>query len=535
MWKYREKLPKEVGDLTPLFRGVLGWKDSVQTGNAREELKDRGIPKSQDGSMEGTWTAHRLVLNPNVLNHLFGDAQMFTIQNGKEVPYDVRIEHIELMIYPLGSAFLVFHIDWIGNGKTLSLPDVRTLLFVSKYRHKLEGLSLGWCFTSSESEKKYPKFAGEEYGKYRYSCGEMFAARYNRKRVSLSSIGNWLLSMIEENPTAPISRFDYPRHAHHHSTVVIDREPSNQILQEYLFHLRRAFGQSNRPPIEKSIDKSVLGQILVWRVNRYVGISREGTVSLSWTLTQDEKDFERASWHTKFQGIYLLLQLHALAEKLVFLELSDMAAANAERLQIVAESTFDNNIKGIRDQLRELSSRLVRYTISMSTNDCGGISEYSEFFGSLRDSFGIPALRKEISGELKDFLALLESFYWEEEKRKRDQSAIQRQVVAEVTKKDKEKRDAKDRRFELVISILGSISVPFAVIGGIFGMNMDDLPNVPFWIVMGATASFSLILFFLMFCWRVSLGDWIFSRKTSSMVSAQGRSSEMGPQTRLIN
>jgi hypothetical protein len=25
MWKYKERLPKEVGDLTPLFRGVLGY------------------------------------------------------------------------------------------------------------------------------------------------------------------------------------------------------------------------------------------------------------------------------------------------------------------------------------------------------------------------------------------------------------------------------------------------------------------------------------------------------------------------------
>jgi len=36
----------------------------------------------------------------------------------------------------------------------LNLPDVRTLLFVSKYRHKLAGLSLGWCFTSEETASK---------------------------------------------------------------------------------------------------------------------------------------------------------------------------------------------------------------------------------------------------------------------------------------------------------------------------------------------------------------------------------------------
>jgi hypothetical protein len=462
-----------------------------------------------------------MILNPAVLKDLFSDAKLYTIQNSEEISYDVKIDQIELMLYPLGSAFLVFHIDWTGGKENhnLNLPDVRTLLFVSKYRHKLEGLSLGWSFTTEESALKTDVIKGEEYGKYRYASGDMFGARYMNERISLSSIGNWLLCMVEENPTSPPSRFDYPRHCQHHSTVVLDREPSQLILQEYLFHLRRAFGQSNRPPIEKLQDRSTLGVTLVWRVNRYVGLSREGTVAISWPLSESHQDFERTAWHTKFQGIYLILQIHALAEKLVFLELSDMAAVNAERLQQVnqgANSSFEN-IKVIRDQLRELSSRLVRYTISMSTNDCGGISEYSEFFGTLRDTFGIPELRTEISSELKDFLALLESFYWEEEKRKRDESAQNRQKEATQSKVDKDKRDARDRRFELVVSILGSISVPFAVVGGIFGMNNSDVPvDIPFWAVIACTGGFSLVLLLTMFFWRLRLGDWLFSPKENN-------------------
>ncbi|PRP79066.1 hypothetical protein PROFUN_13168 [Planoprotostelium fungivorum] len=501
MWKYRERLPKEVGDLNPLFRGVLGWKDPPSgppTGSRGPKMKEQP---------EGTWTAHRMILNPTVLRDLFSDGKLMTVQNREEITYDVKIENIELMLYPLGSAFLVFHVDWTGGSNSLSLPDIRTLLFVSKYRHKLEGLSLGWCFTTDATSSLKEVIEDEKFGKYRYTTGDLFPARYMNGKVSLSCIGNWLLCGLEENPTSPPSRFDYPRH-------VLDKEPSSNVLQEYLFHLRRAFGQSNRPPIEKSTG-SALGQTLIWRVNRYVGVSREGTVALSWPLSDNANDFERVAWHTKFQGIYLILQIHTMAEKLVFLELSDMAAINAERLQMVGgrESNSFDNIKGIRDQLRELSSRLVRYTISMSTNDCGGISEYSEFFGKLRDTFGIPELRNEISGELKDFLALLESFYWEEEKRKRDEASVQRQKAASQVKEDKDKRDAKDRRFELVVSILGSITVPFAVVGGIFGMNNDDVPTyIPFWIVMGVTGAFSLCLFLTMFLWRARLGDWIFSR-----------------------
>ena len=32
---------------------------------------------------------------------------------------------------------------------------------------------------------------------------------------------------------------------------------------------------------------------------------------------------------------------------------------------------------------------MVRYTLSMSSNDCGGSSEYTEFFTTLRRVFGI--------------------------------------------------------------------------------------------------------------------------------------------------
>jgi hypothetical protein len=38
-----------------------------------------------------------------------------TVQNREEITYDVKIENIELMLYPLGSAFLVFHVDWTGG------------------------------------------------------------------------------------------------------------------------------------------------------------------------------------------------------------------------------------------------------------------------------------------------------------------------------------------------------------------------------------------------------------------------------------
>jgi len=149
---------------------------------------------------------------------------------------------------------------------------------------------------------------------------ELFLACYQGKTISLSTLGNWLLHLKGEDPSSPPFRLDSTRHAYHHTTVVIDREPSPSILQEYLFHLRRAFGQANRPPPMTEemykTDSSTLGKVLVWRINRYVGLSREGTVSISWPLQSDvAEDFEVKAWVNKFQGIYLILELHTQAEK----------------------------------------------------------------------------------------------------------------------------------------------------------------------------------------------------------------------------
>jgi hypothetical protein len=98
------------------------------------------------------------------------------------------------------------------------------------------------------------------------------------------------------------------------------------MLEEYLFHMRRAFGQSNRPPPNSD---TTFGKVLVYRINRYIGISREGTlsikylvtlkgiVSMSWPINEDQVStaIELQARHVHFQGVYLLLHLHVLGEK----------------------------------------------------------------------------------------------------------------------------------------------------------------------------------------------------------------------------
>lgn len=139
---------------------------------------------------------------------------------------------------------------------------------------------------------------------------------------------------------------------------------------------------------------------------------------------------------------------------------------------------------------------MTRYTVSMSSSDCGGTTEYSEFFISLREVFGVPGeslclikyfieLREELSGELKDVLAVVESNYLEEERRQRDAGSKkevislikleeeQRRTKNELLNRIKKNKSSHRQRFEVMLSIFGSITAPFVIVSGIWGMNLQ--------------------------------------------------------------
>ncbi len=177
----------------------------------------------------------------------------------------------------------------------------------------------------------------------------------------------------------------------------------------------------------------------------------------------------------------------------VLYELSELAALQAEHLKLFsAEANFEE-IKTSRQKLRELAALMVRYTLSMSSNDCGGTSDYSEFFTTMRQVYlfnlvlsrsisdkgssllivfiyGIPELRAELSAELKDVLAVIESNYLEEERRERDIIEAARKKAEEEANAEKEEKERQDRQVQTLLSLIGSFTLPFVVIAGIFGM-----------------------------------------------------------------
>ena len=85
---------------------------------------------------------------------------------------------------------------------------------------------------------------------------------------------------------------------------------------------------------------------------------------------------------------------------------------------------------------------MARYTMQMSSDDCGGMSDYVEFFTACRKVFKIKETRKELQTELTDVLRLVESNFYLEERAARK----------EAKKKDDLKMERRSR-FDVLVGV----------------------------------------------------------------------------------
>lgn len=245
-------------------------------------------------------------------------------------------------------------------------------------------------------------------------------------------------------------------------------------------------------------------RVLVPRLNRYIGISREGIVCMTWSTEYCGTSLDVTTWHKKFQGIYLILCLHAHGERAVLEELSTLAATYADFMQIDENDSLEarhfsrlqtgmKEIEMSRVQMKELATLVARFTISMSSDDCGGGTEYSEFFSTIRQTFGIPHQRAELREELQDTFALLESGFLEERRRIKMEEQKEERMDKERARKARLEKEAAKHRYETIISTLSSVTIPAVLISSIFGMNLD-IPKMEFWVVILVMVGISIFV-----------------------------------------
>ena len=131
-----------------------------------------------------------------------------------------------------------------------------------------------------------------------------------------------------------------------------------------------------------------------------------------------------------------------------------------------------------------------------------------------------------MSNELKDVLAVVESNYLEEERRQRDEQEANRRRSYELQKSVAQARSfegtnyltffrsQQNDAFQILLSIIGSFTLPFVLISGVWGMNMSNLPgencrfelfnrlDVDFYALTGITFASSIFVLLLLLVLR---------------------------------
>jgi len=503
--------PPEVSELSSRFRQLVGWHTKGQ----------KAIH---------IWKIHRIVLNDQVRKLVFPSPRLWSTDAGKPISHQVEILQVELIIYPLGMGLVSIQLDWLpqttnnntqmGNSSScctpgLSLDAFQTWLFIGKHRHKVSNIALGWTLGDATTPTFETQIA---------ELGPTLSQALNKGvPCSLGSIMRWLLQLKNDDSQLPPLRLSNSKYAFHHTTVVLSQELSPEKAQDYLFHLRRAYGsRKSRPKFHST--QSTADQVLIPHVNRYIGICREGTVSLSWSSdkqkfgkmnekaaiseSRSHRSFEFTEWPRKFQGIYGILCIQVLGERVVLEELGNHVALHVDSIESSPSELLFTQIQEIRNRMRDLSILLVRFMLSMSSDDCGGPSAYFEFFHALsRLVIGVPELREE----LQDVLKIVESYFLEEARRIKDEKKRERREERERKEIIERDRQKHGKWLELTTSVLAAILIPIFLVSAIWGMNNVDLPQVSWYPLMGITVGVSFILFlFYITCLRKT------SRLTSS-------------------
>lgn len=56
----------------------------------------------------------------------------------------IEVANVDIWVFPLGTAILMFHINWLHNGQKMTIDELRTWLFLSKFTYKVPGVFSGW-------------------------------------------------------------------------------------------------------------------------------------------------------------------------------------------------------------------------------------------------------------------------------------------------------------------------------------------------------------------------------------------------------
>ena len=396
---------------------------------------------------------------------------------------------VQLVIFPGGVAYMLFWFHW--NNEQCACIDVDALslrlntLRLLHGRVNAEGVRWHglWCFGDPLPEE------------WRATWRETVCPFGHISPVApLDGVVQWLLGGVREHGLQVV-RSEY---AFHHSTVVLAHAADREEMDRALFLVGHALRPDNEPP------PSIGAMEEQWqpRGNRVLVASHEGVLSMSWPQVdclEPSDSFEVRTWPAVFEGLMLALHLLARAERASLARLARDASIALAAVKFAQENGDDpkgesnesrrdrHNRQDEQDQRDiELVLRLVRRStrlaIQLVGDDCGGLTEYRQFYRSVRRVLGTANLVGEVRTEIRELYDLASIM----------QQRIRTRNTVEQTRLERMSNEL-DRAFQQRFSQLSIVAVSFAIVSGLFGMNVE-VPPLPFWTIVFGCIAISAVL-----------------------------------------
>ncbi|GMV43773.1 MAG: hypothetical protein AMXMBFR64_54890 [Myxococcales bacterium] len=550
------KRAEQVHELSGSIRAMLGLTQGADAAP--------GVPESEGPSMR--W----LELHADARQVLFSKA---VLTDGKKAAPAARplVEGVELVVFPIGVGALLFRLDWQPRGaQRLPATRLRHLVHVARTVVAEDGTP-GWRLDGAPAplpDGSAPPHLDPGAPEHVDALGpELVAALYGSACVDLRTAATWLLMLPGDPEGEGKRRLGRSRYAFHQTAVVLDGAPDPGLATELLFHLRRGYDAEYAPPSDPGRDV-----VLVPRANRMMGVAREGTASLSWVTDDANAPFETLDWPLRFtRGVYLVLALLVQAERGALSRLEELVAAQVAAVLRLkrpaggADAAHADNVRAARDALRTLAVDMVQYTLSMTPDDTGAITDYDDFFDALNSVYGVKEMQAAVRDDLREVVSLVEATYHELQEIRQHEEAVaqaerlqmeQRERDADARRREAERAadearrlegearlkrqrqqdldererhwklgELRDRRVQGLVAVAGGLTLPFVLVASVFGMELQTLPQWDIRVVIGlaVAASVTLGLFF-----------WWYLRRPLELPSTPARSTNgVAPDSRL--
>ena len=533
IWNLSSTVPKEVGELSKRFRNRLGWLET----NEWKRLKKTSF----------LWRNITLKMSPEAKKLLFPNncIQIYAIgENQEKRRCEVGVEEIKLVLGPLATGLLLFKFNWLSHKEhkqhdqekeeeeeeeeegrvagekevysrvfVKTLSDLRIWVYLLKFRYEIDNVLRGWTIPQKADTDHHDHHHSTLtfFEEFRKQIGSLSLATYERNPQSLGEIGNWLVALPSDHGHPQVVLGSLPLRIHsgtrvyHHTSIIVDDNLATKnydIFRSYLFHFRRALGMMNRPIEENSKKEDgrerVHGpdKVIVQRDNEYISIGSDGACLVSWPF-QSSASVHHSTDEGLFQGIYLELDIQAQIERSVLFTLFNLSSEMA--VDLGTEQSKGGSWEGIesyRRGLRSLATKMIKYTVSMSNDDCGGRPDFANYYHSMRKVMKIHEGTKEVREIIDDVLGIAEAVYTEERKSLKDREWKLELVKRREKKETTERKEKKRKVYDVLTSVSAAAILPFLFAGAVWGMNLKDLPDPGFTPIILWSSCMSVILLF---------------------------------------